>query len=92
MTTPDVSAEIEAATKRIQELSAQVTEQAKKNGLAWIEGYERILKDLLELEEQAAKGAGTNADWASSLASAHASFVRETSNAFFGALRGQLGG
>lgn len=87
-TTPDVSAEVEAATQRVRELSEQVAQQAKANGLAWIEGYERVLKNLLDFEEQAAKGTG--ADWASKLATTHANFVRETSEAFFSTMREQL--
>ena len=57
-TTPDAG-DIDAATQRVRELSEQVVAQAKKNGLAWIEGYERMLKNMLDLEEQAAKGTGS---------------------------------
>jgi hypothetical protein len=85
---PEMPADLEAATQRIQELSTQVVEKAKENGLAWLEGYERLLKNFLELEEQAAKNTG--ADWATSLASTHANFVRETSEVVFGAMRQQL--
>ena len=88
MTTPDASNELEAATKRVGELSEQVVAQAKKNGLAWLEGYERMLKQMLDFEEQAAKGTG--AEWATTLATTHANFVRETSEVFFGAMREQL--
>jgi hypothetical protein len=88
MTTPDVSAELEAAAQRVRELGEQVAEQARKNGLAWLEGYESMLKNLLDLEEQAAKGTG--AEWASTLAATHANFVRETSQAVFSAMRQQL--
>jgi hypothetical protein len=56
--------------------------------LIWLEGYERVLKNLLDLQEQAAKSAG--ADWASTLASTHANFVRDTSEVFFSAMRQQL--
>jgi hypothetical protein len=56
--------------------------------LIWLEGYERLLKNLLDLQEQAAKSAG--ADWASTLASTHANFVRDTSEVFFSAMRQQL--
>jgi hypothetical protein len=90
MSTPDVSGDVEAASKRVQELSDQVLSQAKQNGLAWLEGYERMLTSMLEFEEQAAKGTG--ADWATSLASTHANLVRQTSEVFFGALRQQLKG
>ena len=88
MTTSDGSPDLEAITKRVQALSEQVAAKAKENGLAWLEGYERMLKNLLDLEEQAGKGTG--ADWAASLATSHANFVRETSEAVFGAMRAQL--
>lgn len=84
----DLPADLEAAAKRVQELSEQVAEQAKKNGLVWLEGYERVLKNMLDLEEQAAKKSGV--DWAQTLASTHANFVRETSEVFFNSLSKQL--
>jgi hypothetical protein len=87
-TIPEVPADLEAAAQRVQALNSQVVEKAKENGLAWLEGYERILKNFLDLEEQAAKKTG--ADWATSLASTHANFVRETSEVIFGAMRQQL--
>jgi hypothetical protein len=88
MSTPDPMRDLEAATQRVRELSEQVVEQAKKNGLAWMEGYERVLKNLLDLEEQAAKGTG--AEWASTLATAHANFVRDTSEVLLSAMSQQL--
>lgn len=87
-TTPEPSADIEAATQRVRDLSEQVVAQTKKNGLAWLEGYERMLKQMLDFEEQAAKGTG--AEWAKTLAMTHANFVRETSEVFFGAMREQI--
>lgn len=81
------ASELEAAAQRVKELSDEVVAQAKQNGLAWLEGYERVLKNLLDFEEQAAKGTG--AEWATQLASIHANFVRETSEIVFGALREQ---
>ena len=80
--------DMDAAVKRVQALSSEVVDKAKENGLAWLEGYERMLKNLLELEEQAAKGTGV--EWASTLASTHANFVRETSEIFFSAMSKQL--
>ena len=85
---PDVSADLEAAAKRVEELSDQVAAQAKQNGLLWLEGYEKVLKNLLDMEEEAAKKTGV--DWASTLATAHANFVRETSEVFFQTLNTQL--
>lgn len=90
MTTPtsDFTGDVEAVAHRVRELSEQVISQAKANGLAWLEGYERVLRNFLEFEEQAAKGSG--AEWMTTLATTHANFVRETSEIFFGAMRNQL--
>ncbi len=92
MSTTDSAAaggvDIEAVTQRVRDLSEQVMAQAKKNGLTFLEGYERVLKQMLDLEEQAAKGTGQ--DWATSLAATHANFVRETSEMFLGAMKDQL--
>lgn len=88
MTMPDVSADLEAAAGRVKELSDKVAAQAKENGLAWLEGYEKILKNMLDMEEQAAKGTGL--DWATTLATTHANFVRDTSEVFFAAMTKQL--
>jgi hypothetical protein len=95
MSIPDVSAGLEAAAKRVEDLSEQVAAQAKANGLLWLEGYdlwlegyEKVLRDLLDLEEEAAKKTGV--DWASTLFTAHANFVRETSEKFFQTLSTRL--
>jgi hypothetical protein len=83
----NTSVDLEAATRRVQELSDEVMSQAKKNGLAWLEGYERVLKNMLDFEEQAAKATG--AEWATQLATTHANFVRETTEIVFGSMRQQ---
>ena len=88
MTGPDVSGTVDAVAKRVKALNEQVTAQAKKNGLEWLEGYEKVLKNLLDLEEQAAKASGV--DWAATLATSHANFVRETSEMFFQTVSKQL--
>jgi hypothetical protein len=80
--------QLEAAVMRVQELSEQVTAQAKENGLSWLEGYEKVLKNLLDLEEEAAKTTGV--EWATTLATAHAKVVRETSEVFVQTLSKQL--
>ena len=80
--------DMEAVTQRVRDLSEQVVAQAKKNGLTFLEGYERVLKNMLDLEQQAAKGTGQ--DWATTLATTHANFVRETSEIFLGAMKDQL--
>ena len=50
--------DLEAATQRVRELSEQVVDQARRTGWPCSEGYERVLKNMLDLEEQAAKGTG----------------------------------
>ena len=85
---PNVSPDLEAAAKRVEELSEQVTAQAKANGLLWLEGYEKVLQNLLDLEVEAAKKTGV--DWASTPATAHANSARETSEVFFQTLSAQL--
>ena len=82
------SVDLEAVTQRVRDLSEQVVAQAKKNGLTFLEGYERVLRQMLDLEEQAAKGTGQ--DWATTLAATHANFVRETTEVFLGAFKEQL--
>jgi hypothetical protein len=84
-----VPPELEAAAERVRALSEQVVGQAKKNGLVWLESYERLLQNMLELQEQAAKNTG--AEWVTTLAATQADFVRETSSVLFGAMRSQLG-
>jgi len=88
---PDVTVppDLEAAAARVRALSEQVVDQAKKNGLVWLESYERVLQNMLDLQEQAAKNTG--ADWVSTLATTQANFVRETSSVLFDAMRHQLG-
>ena len=56
MTMSAVPADLEATAQRVKDLSEKVAAQAKKNGPAWLEGYEKILKNLLDLEKQAVKG------------------------------------
>jgi hypothetical protein len=87
-TTPDAGGDLEATAERVRQLSEQVMSKAKENGLAWLEGYERLLTTMLDFEEQAAKNTGV--DWASKLATTHAEFVRQSSEVFFGTLKSQL--
>ena len=86
--TPTGPVDMEAVAQRVRDLSEKVMAQAKKNGLTFLEGYERVLKDMLDLEEQAARGTGQ--DWAKTLATTHANFVRDTSEVFLGAMKDQL--
>ena len=84
----NAAGDMDAAAQRVRELSEKVATQARQNGLTFLEGYERMLKNMLDFEEKAAQGTGQ--DWASSLATTHANFVRETSEVFLNAWRDQL--
>jgi hypothetical protein len=86
--TSNVAGDMEGVAQRVRDLSEQVLAQAKKNGLTFLEGYERVLKNMLDFEEQAAKGTGQ--EWAQTMVRTHADFVRETSEVFLGAMRNQL--
>jgi hypothetical protein len=82
--TPDV----EAAAQRIRDLSDQILEMSKKNGLSWLEAYEKALEGMLKLQQQAA--AGSQVEWLNTLATTNAEFVRDWSKVYTDALRGQL--
>ena len=82
------AADLEGAAQRVRELSEKLIETSKKNGLVWLETYERVLDSMLALEEKAARG--TQVDWISTLATTHADFVREVSKTYLGSLRQQL--
>ena len=82
------AADLESAAQRVRELSEKLIETSKKNGLVWLETYERVLDSMLALEEKAARG--TQVDWISTLATTHADFVREVSKTYLGSLRQQL--
>jgi hypothetical protein len=84
----NMAGDMEATAQRVRDLSDKVVAQAKQNGLTFLEGYERMLKNVLDFEEKAAQGTGQ--DWAQTLAATHANFVRETSEVFLNAWRDQL--
>ena len=76
------------AVKRVKELSDRMIELTRKNGLAWIEAYERVLKEMLQLQERAA--AATQIEWINALATTNADFVREMSTVYFQTVRDQI--
>ena len=80
--------DIEAATQRVRELSERLIELSKKNGLSWLEAYERVLDSMLKLEQQAARG--SQVEWVNTLATTHADFVREMSQVYLNTVREQL--
>jgi hypothetical protein len=74
--------------ERIKDTSERVLALSKKNGLIWLEMYEKMLKVLLKLEEDAARDLGS--DWVEKLVSAQADFIRDTSQTYLNVLRDRL--
>ena len=85
---PNFTPDVEAAAERIKATSERVLELSKENGLIWLQAYEKMLDGVLKLEEDAAKGLGS--DWVEKLVSTQADFIRDTLRAFLSALKDRL--
>ena len=88
MSMPGMPKDADEAVKRVKELSDRMIELTRKNGLAWIEAYERVLKEMLQLQERAA--AATQIEWINALATTNADFMREMSTVYFQTVRDQI--
>jgi hypothetical protein len=86
--TPNFSPDVEAAAQRIQQTSERVLELSKENGLVWLEAYEKMLNGVLKLEQDTAKE--LSSDWVETLVSTQADLIRETSQAYLGAVKDRL--
>jgi hypothetical protein len=86
--TPNFTPDVEAAAERIKKTSERVLELSKENGLVWLEAYEKMLDGVLKLEEDTAKGLGS--DWVEKLVSTQADFIRDTLRAYLSALKDRL--
>jgi hypothetical protein len=75
------------AVKRVKELSDRLIELTKKNGVGWLEAYEKSLTRMLELQQRAA--AATQIEWINTLAATNADFMREMSAVYFQTVREQ---
>ena len=81
MSTPSMPNEADAAAQRVKELSDRMVEVTKKNGLAWLEAYEKVLSNMLQLQQRAI--ASSQIEWINALATTNANFMREMSAAYF---------
>ena len=88
MSTPSLPQDTDEAVKRVKELSDRLIELTKKNGVGWLEAYEKSLTRMLELQQRAA--AATQIEWINTLAATNADFMREMSAAYFNTVREQL--
>jgi len=88
MSTPSMQNEADAAAQRVKELSDRMLELTKKNGLAWLEAYEKVLSNMLQLQQRAI--ASSQIEWINALATTNANFMREMSAAYFKTVRDGL--
>ena len=85
---PNFTPDVEAAAQRIQQTSERVLALSKENGLVWLEAYEKMLNGVLKLEEDTAKE--LSSDWVETFVSTQADLIRETSQAYLGAVKDRL--
>jgi hypothetical protein len=76
------------AAQRIRDLTEQFIQAAKAAGNASLDAYEQSLHNLLDFQERAANA--SQLDWVSNIATAHAKFVQDVSNAYISAAREML--
>ncbi len=86
--TPNFTPDVEAAVERIKQTSDRVLELSKENGLVWLEAYEKMLNGVLKLEQDTAKE--LSIDWVETLVSTQADLIRQTSQAYLGAVKERL--
>ena len=86
--TPNFTPDVEAAVERIKQTSDRVLELSKENGLVWLEAYEKMLNGVLKLEQDTAKE--LSVDWVETLVSTQADLIRQTSEAYLGAVKERL--
>jgi hypothetical protein len=88
MSTPNFPQDTDETVRRVRELSDRMIELTRKNGIAWLEAYEKALDRMLRLQERAA--ASTQIEWINALTAANADFMREMSTVYFRTVREQL--
>jgi hypothetical protein len=88
MPTPGLPQDTDEAVRRVKELSDRMIELTRKNGLSWLEAYERVLKQMIELQARAA--ASTQIEWINPLTATNTELMREMTNAYFKNVREQL--
>lgn len=77
--------DFDAAADRIRGLNEQVIEQAKKQGNASLDAWEKALQTVVDFEQKAA--GASQLDFVKALTDAHVRFVTSTSDAYLKAAR-----
>ena len=78
----------EATAERIRELNERLIQSSKAAGATTLDGYEKALQGLVDLEQKVA--GATQLEWVSALAQTHARVVRNVSEAYTKAAREML--
>jgi hypothetical protein len=88
MSIPGMPQDTDEAAQRVKELSDRMIELAKKNGLGWLEAYEKILNTMIQLQLRAA--VATQIEWINALAATNADIMREMTAVYFQTARDQM--
>jgi hypothetical protein len=88
MSIPGMPQDADEAVRRVKELSDRLIELTRKNGISWLEAYEKTLNRMVQLQTQAA--AATQIEWINTLAATNADFMREMSAVYFQTAREHL--
>ncbi|ART69980.1 hypothetical protein BTO20_16610 [Mycobacterium dioxanotrophicus] len=82
------NASIDETISRIREMNERLIETSKTAGRASLDAYEATLKSMVDFSKKSA--GGTQLDWLSALATAHAQFIQDLSAAYIKATREAL--
>jgi hypothetical protein len=88
MSIPGMPQDADEAVRRVKELSDRLIELTRKNGISWLEAYEKTLNRMVQLQTEAA--AATQIEWINTLAATNADFMREMSAVYFQTAREHL--
>ena len=75
----------EVAADRIRELNEKLIQSTKTTGRASLDAYEKALQSLVDFEQKV--GQSSELEWVSALASTHAQFIKDVSQAYTQAAR-----
>lgn len=82
------SGSIEESISRIREMNERLIETSKSAGRASLDAYEATLKSMVDFSKKST--GGSQLDWVSALATAHAQFIQDLSAAYIKATREAL--
>jgi hypothetical protein len=80
--------DFDAAADRIRNLNEQVIDQAKKQGNASLDAWEKALQSVVDFEKKAADA--SQLDFVKALTDAHVKFLTSASDAYLKAAREML--